>query len=81
MIKTEPNHIKELLKETPLKIRLDVLNQMFMIDLISELGYREDTMWKPEEQKILNKLCKHAHKLTRAQLKTIKEWEYDKKSK
>lgn len=69
--------IKELSKQTPLDIRLNVLNEMMFIYLITEMGFREDKMWSEEENDQLSKLCDLARKLTETQLAEIKKWEED----
>jgi len=65
-------NIRKLLEDIPLKTRLKVLNEMAFIDLISELGYREDKMWSDEEDELLSKLCKCALKHTENILEEIK---------
>ena len=71
--------IKKILKETPLKTRLYVLNSMSMSALLVELGYREDKPWGDDEEEIAVKLDKYAKKITRWQLEDIKKWEKDGK--
>ena len=70
---------KKILKETPLKTRLKVANKMAFINLIVELGYREDKMWTDDENELLDKLCGLAKEHTDIILKDIKEWENDGK--
>lgn len=66
------------IREIPLKTRLKVMNEMCFIDLLTELGFREDKMWTDEEDELLSKLCKLAMKHTEDILKEI---EQDKKQK
>ena len=73
------DNFTKLLKETPLDIRLDVINDMYFIDLITELGYREEKAWTEEENEVLYKICKAARKHTLRILQTIQEWEKDGK--
>ena len=73
------DNFTKLLKETPLDIRLDVINDMYFIDLITELGYREEKAWTEEENEVLHKICKAARKHTLRILQTIQEWEKDGK--
>lgn len=73
------DNFTKLLKETPLDIRLDVINDMCFIDLITELGYREEKAWTEEENEVLHKICKAARKHTLRILQTIQEWEKDGK--
>jgi hypothetical protein len=71
----EGNMISNWLKEnpTPLDIRLNVINQIAFINLITELGYRKSGYWTPEEDEILNKLCRLANKHTQDILQEIEE--------
>lgn len=72
------NFTKQL-KEVPLDVRLDVINDMYFIDLIHELGYRESKEWTDEENETLHKINKAARKHTLRILQTIQEWEKDGK--
>jgi|TARA_R110000851_G_scaffold63075_6_gene144420 hypothetical protein len=69
--------INEIVKGTPLEIRLKVISEMDFITLITDLGYREDKFWTPEEDELLSKLCKLAKKHTNSVLKIIEEWKKD----
>jgi len=69
--------IDRIRKRTTLKTRLKVLNQMGFIDLITELGYREEKMWTDEEDPLLQKLCDLADIHTDRCLKNVKEWKDD----
>jgi len=71
--------ISKILKETPLEIRLKVTNEYAFINLITELGFREDKMWADEEGPISEKLFDLAHKLTQEQIETFNRWEQDGK--
>lgn len=73
------DNFTKLLKEVPLDIRLDVINDMYFIDLITELGYREEKAWTEEENEVLHKICKAARKHTLRILQEIQEWEKDGK--
>ena len=55
---------EEILSNISLKEKINVLNQMAFIDLLTELGYREDKMWTNDEDEILAKLCSLAEKHT-----------------
>lgn len=76
MKETEGSMITDWLKEnpTPLDIRIRVSNQMAFINLITELGYREDKIWTPDEHELLNKLMNLAEKHTQDILQEIKEY-------
>lgn len=80
MKETEGSMITDWLKEnpTPLDIRIRVSSQMAFINLITELGYREDKIWTPDEDELLNKLMNLAEKHTQDILQEIKE--YNEKS-
>lgn len=66
--------IKDILDNLDLKTELTVLNEMVFIDLLSELGYREDKYWTPEEDPILQKLCDCAEKHTNEILKVVEKY-------
>ena len=57
----------------PLDSKLRVANEMAFINLIVELGYREDKGWTDEEDELLSKLMKLADDHTESQLKIIRE--------
>ena len=69
--------IAKILKETPLKTRLEVSNQMAFISLLTELGFREDKYWTDDEDELLKKLCQSAKKHTKHQLQQIEKWKQD----
>ncbi len=52
---------------------------MAFINLIVELGYREDKMWTDDENELLSKLCGLAQEHTDSILKDIEEWDQDGK--
>lgn len=70
---------EKLVKEVPLKTRIKVANEMAFINLIVELGYREDKMWTDDENELLDKICVLAQKHTDSILKDIEEWKKDGK--
>lgn len=65
--------LEKIMKKTKLSIKLKVLNEMAFIDLLTELGYRENKTWTPDEDEKLNKLCELAKKHTKHQLEEINE--------
>jgi hypothetical protein len=69
--------ISKLMKDTPLKTRFKVDNEMAFITLLSELGLREDSMWTEDEEEMLSKLIDFAEKHAQYQLQTIKKWQDD----
>lgn len=72
---------EERRKKIPLRIRLKVSIQIAFIDLITELGYRPNESWSPEEDELLGKLCRLADKHTEYILDEIARWEKDGKPK
>jgi len=73
------DNFTKILKETPLNIRLNVINEFAFIDLITELGYREEKAWTDEENETLSRLMNLAKKLTLRTLQEIQQWEQDGK--
>jgi hypothetical protein len=69
----------EMVKNIPLKTRLKVSTEMAFINLISELGYRENKMWTEDEDHLLNKLCVLAEKFSTDQIKEFEQWQKDGK--
>jgi hypothetical protein len=65
--------IEKVFKNIPLKARINAINEMGFINLIIELGFREDKMWEEKEDHILEKLMNLAHKHTEDILKEIKK--------
>jgi len=70
-MKKSKNTISEIAKDIPLETRILVANEMAFINLITELGYREDKMWTEDENELLGKLCDLAKKHTDSILKEI----------
>lgn len=71
--------IEGILKKTPLKTRLKVSTEMAFINLISELGYRENKMWTDDENETLNKLCALAMDLVNDHIEDFEQWQKDGK--
>ena len=71
------NVLEDLLKETSLEIRLDVLNRMSIIALLIDLGYREDKEIGDDEEEKFKKLFELSKILTKNQIKEFNEWEAD----
>lgn len=72
-------NVDNLLKNISLENRLKVLNEMAFINLLTELGYREDKMWSESENDNLRKICFLAEKLMKEQILEIKEWKVNGK--
>jgi len=73
--------LDEILGRIPLKTRLKVLNEMMLMDFLTEFGFREDKQWIEEEEEMLTKLLNYAKKITKSQLSEIEDWELDGKPK
>lgn len=56
---------KELYEDILLDVEIKVNIEMAFINLITELGYREDKMWTPEEQKTLDRLMELADEFSK----------------
>lgn len=65
--------LEDIGKNIPLETKLKVSNEMAFIDLIVELGYREDKAWTDDEDELLSKLMLLAEKHTESQMKYIRE--------
>jgi hypothetical protein len=63
--------LDEQIKNIPLENKIRVSNQMAFIDLIVELGFREDKAWTDDEDEFLEKLMNLANEHTETQLKLI----------
>ncbi|MFA5068044.1 MAG: hypothetical protein WC466_08450 [Candidatus Izemoplasmatales bacterium] len=70
--------IEDILKRTNLKTRFKVSAEMHFINLLSELGFRNDKSWSESENQTLQKLCDLAEKLSDDHIKITKEWFNDK---
>ena len=64
--------IKNLIDKITPEIRVKVLCEVAFINLITELGYREDKAWTEEENDTLTKLMKSAEDLSNEIIKVIK---------
>lgn len=71
--------INEFLKNKPLKTRFNTQNMISIIDLITELGYREEKPWGPDEQNKLSTIAKRVEELSDVQINHINNWESDGK--
>ena len=61
--------IEQLLKETPLKMRLNVLNDMMLQSHLVDIGVIPDGFWSDEKEKKYGKLWrKFAKKLSKHQM-------------
>lgn len=74
--------IKEILDSVPLKMRLEVVNDMLIQTHLVDIGVIPDGYWSDEREKKYGKLFrKFAKRLAKAQLNTFKQWEKDGRPK
>ncbi|MFW6243138.1 MAG: hypothetical protein ACOC2W_03170 [bacterium] len=73
------NILSDSLKNIPLETRLNVLNEMSFINLITKIGYREEKYWTEDEKDKRIIISNFAKELTYDILEEIKEWENDGK--
>jgi len=71
------NIISQYYENIPLKTRIQVANEISFINIIHELGYREDKVWTKDDEDILNKILELAAKHTENILKEIRDNEID----
>lgn len=67
----------EILRSMPLKIRLDVLNEMMLLSCLVDMKFIPDGYWSDEKEKKYGKFRKFAKEFTKAQIREFKEWEKD----
>ena len=82
--KTHPANgiIDQILKESPLKTRLLVLNEMLIQSYLVEIGHIPDGFWSDgKERKYGRSFRRFAKQLTKYQLSEIKRWEKDGRPK
>ena len=80
----EDNAIKNLSKDIPLEIRFKVLLELFYINLITDLGFREEKMWNEndeEDMKLLNKILETAKKDSESFVEEVERWQKDNQKK
>lgn len=75
--------VNDILKSTPLDIRIKVDVKMMLLTVLTDLGFRESRSWtdSEEDQKILDKIEELTKKNTNYILDSIKEWEADGRPK
>lgn len=71
----------EVLKSTPLKTKIKVINKVAFITLLTKLGLRENKVWEDAENEMLDKLTKFSDRHTKRILKEIKKHKEHKKFK
>lgn len=63
----------EILSEIPLETKIKVSTEIAFIDLIHELGFREEKPWSDEDNEMLNKILEFAEKHAKHIIEIIKE--------
>ncbi len=71
--------LQDILKETPLEIRIKVCLEAMLITSLVDMGFRESRMWNDsdEDNELLQKIHKSAKQTTEWLLEDIKQWEDD----
>ena len=67
--------VDELLKEISLEDHIKTVCEMAFIDLLSDLGYREDEAWTDDEDELLSSLIDSAHNLASSIMQEIRDYE------
>jgi len=69
------DYLDKVADEIPLETKIGIPVEMFMMNLLVELGYREDKAWTDSEEDILEmrKLREVSGKLTKTIMKTIED--------
>ncbi len=73
--------IDELLRSLPIATRLGILNEMMLINMLVELGYREDRPWAIDEKEELENIIRYAKRMTKDQINEFEQWEKDNSQK
>lgn len=66
-------NLKNWLEDIPKEIKIEVQIYFDFLELIHELGYRENKIWEEDELEILSKIKSLAKKSSEKILKTISE--------
>jgi hypothetical protein len=69
--------VDRMMKNMPLKTRLKVSIEMFLINFLTDAGFREDKFWGDDDDSLLKKICKHAEKMADSHMENIEEWRKD----
>lgn len=64
--------LRKIREEIPLETRIKVATEMAFINLITELGYREDKAWTDDEKEISNKIRSLAVDFTKDLMEDVK---------
>ena len=65
--------MQKLKDSIPINIQIKVCIKFAFINLITELGYRENKTWSSDEDENLAKICKYAEDCTKSIEKYIKK--------
>lgn len=72
--------IETLRKKIPLKTRLQVINEMFIMSFLVDSGYIPEGYWSDEKEDLYGKeLRAFAKKLTNAQIEEFNTWVKDRR--
>ena len=77
MSKKLDNTMERIRADTAFKTDLKVKNEMFCLSILTDLGIRKDKGWGPDEDELLEKLLKLAHKQTGFIMKSMDEYKLD----
>ena len=79
-MKNSKNLIKETLIDIPLETRFRILLEVFYLNLITDLGFREEKMWNEydkDDMELLNKILDAARKNSKTFVEEVEEWMKD----
>ena len=64
---------EDILNNIPVETKIKILTEFAFINLIHELGFREEKYWSDDESEILNKILELAKKHSENIIKIINE--------
>lgn len=70
-------HFQDILKDTPLKIRLNVINEMSIQSFLIDSGYVPDGFWTDDKEEKFGGFREFAKELTENQISEFNRWEKD----
>lgn len=65
--------VEDILNNIPLETKIKISTEFAFINLIHELGFREEKYWSEDESEILNKILELAKKHSNDIIEIIKE--------
>jgi len=66
--------IDKVLSEVPLITKLKVNNEIALIELLTEMGYRENKTWSNDENEKLSILVRRAEELSKSQIEILEQY-------